>query len=315
MSILVVGSVALDTVTTPFGKIERGLGGSAVHFSMAASYFTSVNLVGVVGADFDKKHLDFLKAHQIGLKGLKQDQNGRTFHWEGRYDFDLNTAHTIKTELNVFEKFNPEIPASLTSPSLLFLANIHPELQLKALEQMQTKPKLVALDTMNFWIEGEKNSLQKVLKKVDLFFLNEGEARLLTGESNLRKAANAIKAMGPQTVVIKLGEYGALLFDQQHIFSVAGLPIEEIADPTGAGDSFAGGFLGYLAQAHSYELANLKQAMILGSTMASLNVEDFSCGRLANLSPEDISERYLAFGHLSHFEAMDVRRAIINKNA
>ncbi|MBF0492251.1 MAG: sugar kinase [Deltaproteobacteria bacterium] len=299
MQILVVGSIALDSVETPFGKIEEGLGGSATHFSTSASFLSPPYLVGVVGQDFPQQHLDFLASRGVHLEGL-QKKEGKTFRWKGRYEFDLNTAHTLDTQLNVFLSFYPELPSSYRNKEIVFLANIDPELQMKVIEQAQN-PKLIALDTMNFWISSKKEALIKTLNKVNLMFINEGEARELTGESNLVKAARKIRSWGPQTIALKRGEYGALLFHGDEIFSAPGLPLEEIKDPTGAGDSFAGGFLGYLAKSGDLSFNNLKKATIYGSVMASFNVEDFSLDRFRRLKNEEIEMRYQEFMKLAHF--------------
>lgn len=302
MSLLVIGSVALDTVSTPFGKIEEGLGGSATHFSVSASFFSPVHLVAVVGQDFPQKHIDFLISRGINIDGLQKDANGQTFRWSGHYDYDLNNAQTLKTELNVLQTFQPKIPDSCLSPDILFLANIDPELQERVIDQVKKRPKMILADTMNFWIEGRRDALLKTLSKVDGITLNEGEARLLSQESNLVKAAKAIKKMGPRIVVIKQGEYGALLFDEGSVFSAPGLPLEDIKDPTGAGDSFAGGMVGFLAKTLDFSSANFKKAIIMGSVMASFNVEEFSCDRLTRLTAEEIKNRYKMFQSLAHFD-------------
>lgn len=300
MGILVVGTVALDSVETPFGKVERALGGSATHFAAAASFLAPVALVGVVGRDFPMQQLDFLKERGVDLSGLEV-QEGKTFHWKGRYGFDLNSAETLATELNVLTSFSPKIPEGLRNAEFVFLANIHPALQIQVLEQVK-KPKLAALDTMNFWIEGEPKLLRQVMSRVDLVVINEGEARQFTRESSLLKAARQIQSLGPQIVVIKQGEYGALLFYHQEIFSAPGLPLEDLKDPTGAGDSFAGGMMGYLAKQGRVDGPIMKQAIIVGSSLASFNVEDFSCNRLRRLTQPEILERIATFKKLSHFE-------------
>lgn len=300
MSLLVVGSVAFDSVKTPFGKVEEVLGGSAAYFSAAASYFEDVNLVAVVGEDFDEKHLTFLKERNINLDGL-QKSKGRTFRWKGEYGYDLNEAHTLETQLNVFENFNPELPAKYKDSEYVFLANIDPDLQVEVLNQVK-KPKLVACDTMNFWIEGKLGSLKKLLKKVDIVIINEGEARELAGEPNLVQAARYILEKGPKTVLIKRGEYGALMFSDATIFSAPAYPLEFIYDPTGAGDSFAGGFMGYLSNTDNLSEANIRQAIIFGSVMASFNVEDFSLERMKKLTYEEIKNRYKEFKKLTHFD-------------
>lgn len=302
MSILVVGSVAYDDLETPFGNKKRVLGGAATHFSASASFFTPVSLVGVVGHDFDEKELGFLKERGVDLSGLQIQKEGKTFHWKGRYGFDLNEAQTLETHLNVFAHFNPKLPEHFRESSYVFLANIDPELQLKVLEQVAT-PKLVAMDTMNFWIKGKPEALKKTLKHANIFLLNEAEARQFSGEYNLVKAAKKIQAWGPKIVVIKRGEYGALLFSDSFIFSAPGYPLEDLKDPTGAGDSFAGGFLGSLAKKGAkLDAQSLKQATIFGSVMASFQVEEFGLERMKTLTPPEIHQRFQAFKHLSHFE-------------
>ena len=300
MSILVVGSVAFDSVETPFGKADNVLGGSATYFSTAASYFSEVKLVAVVGEDFPDEHIDFLKSKGVDVDGLQKMQ-GKTFRWEGRYDYDLNEAHTLATHLNVFEKFQPEVPEAYRKSSYVFLANIDPDIQWNVLEQVE-KPKFVACDTMNFWIEGKPEALKRLLSKVDLFVLNEGEAREFAKEPNLIKASKKILSYGPKTVIIKRGEYGALMFNGGTIFSAPAYPLESIFDPTGAGDSFAGGLMGYLANTDDTSESNIRQAIIFGSVMASFNVEDFSLNRLKTLTLKEIQERYRQFKQLTHFE-------------
>ncbi|MBI5587295.1 MAG: sugar kinase [Deltaproteobacteria bacterium] len=300
MSILVVGSVAFDSVETPFGKADEVLGGSATYFSTSASYFTDVKLVAVVGEDFPDEHIDKLKGHGVDVGGLKKVA-GKTFRWKGRYDYDLNQAHTLDTQLNVFSAFNPEVPENYKDSPFVFLANIDPELQMKVLEQVRT-PKLVACDTMNFWISGKPEALKKLLKKVDLFVINEGEARELAKEASLVKAARAIMNEGPRILIIKRGEYGALMFNGKSIFSAPAYPLENIFDPTGAGDSFAGGLMGYLANTGDLSEENIRKAIIFGSVMASFNVEAFSLGRLSSLKLDEIRARYSEFKRLTHFE-------------
>ncbi len=300
MGILVIGTVALDTVDTPFGSINEGLGGSATHFSMSASYYTDVHMVAVVGADFPPEHLKLLQSRDIDISGIEKT-GGKTFRWAGKYDYDLNNAQTLKTELNVLESFVPKVPETLKTIDYLFLANVDPVLQLQVINQVK-ETKLIACDTMNFWIQGKRDDLMATLKKVDLLTINEGEARLLSGESNLKKSAKKIQSMGPKTLVIKQGEYGALLFHEDQIFSAPGLPLEDVKDPTGAGDSFAGGFMGHLAKHKDFSFETLKQAVIFGSVMASYNVEAFSCDRLKTLTWDDIKNRYKTFKALSHFD-------------
>lgn len=302
MSILVVGSVAIDSVETPFGVGENVLGGSATYFSTSASFFTDVNLVGVVGDDFPREHIDFLKSRNIDLRGLVQE-SGKTFHWKGRYDFNLNEAQTLDTQLNVFQTFRPQIPAEYADTEYLILANIDPDLQLEVLAQVK-KPRVIACDTMNFWISSKPEVLKKVISKVDFFIINEGEARQLTGEVNLIKAARAILGMGAKNLIIKRGEYGVLLFSNESIFAAPAYPLETVFDPTGAGDTFAGGFMGYLANTGNLSEEGVRQAIIYGSVMASFNVEDFSLDRLRTLKYSEIEERYKSFKRMTHFEAL-----------
>ena len=301
MAVLVVGSIALDSLETPFGKRDDVPGGSATFFSTAASFFAPVQLVGVVGEDFPQEHVDFLKSRGVDLAGLTRAP-GKTFRWKGRYGFDLNEAHTLDTQLNVFGEFRPELPASFRNPDLLFLGNIHPELQGLVLDQVEKRPRLVAMDTMNFWIAGSREALLKTLARVDMLFVNDAEARQLAGEHNIVKAARAILRMGPQRVVIKRGEYGVLLFDETHVFAAPAYPLEDVFDPTGAGDSFAGGFMGYLAQNGDLSAPRLRQACVAGSTLASFCVEQFSLDRFRVLDQKQIAERLAAFKALTHFE-------------
>lgn len=302
MEILVVGSVALDSVKTPFGRIDNALGGSGTYFSVAASYFTKVRLVAVVGSDFPAEHVRLLGRHGIDLEGLKRVK-GKTFRWKGRYTYDLNNAETLDTQLNVFAHFKPEIPKSYTDSKYVFLANIDPELQREVLLQVK-KPRLVACDTMNFWISGKKQELIKTLKYVNILVINEAEARQLAGETNLVKAARCICSYGPKSLVVKRGEYGALFFNSDHIFSAPAYPLERILDPTGAGDTFAGGFMGYLARSRSLDDGTLRRAIVMGSVMASYNVEDFSLRRLVWLNRAAIQKRYSQFKKLTHFEML-----------
>lgn len=300
MSLLVVGSVAFDSVKTPFGAVEDVLGGSATYFSTAASYFTDVHLVAVIGEDFPETHVQFLSDRGIDLEGLSR-QPGRTFRWRGEYSYQLNEAKTLDTQLNVFESFHPTLPAAYRDIPFVFLANIDPDLQLDVLNQVKS-PKLVACDTMNFWIGGKRDALLKTLKAVDILIINDGEARELAGEVNLVKVAKKILSYGPKTLVVKQGEYGALMFTDNSVFSAPAYPLEEVFDPTGAGDSFAGGFMGYLAQCGEVNDANIRQAVIYGSTMASINVEAFSLDRMRALDQDEIASRYQAFKELTFFE-------------
>jgi len=300
MSLTVIGTVALDTVETPFGKIEEGLGGSATHFSAAATFFTPLSLVAVIGDDFPEKHLEFLRSRPINLECL-QRLPGRSFRWVGRYEHDLNVAHTLDTQLNVLTQFKPQLSPVVRKNRFVFLANVDPELQGKVIDQVEGEP-LIAMDTMNFWITSAKPALLKTLKRVHMLVINEAEARLLAEEPNLLKASRIIRRMGPQTLIIKRGEYGALAFQENEIFHAPALPLEDIQDPTGAGDSFAGGMMGYLAQTGDASFANLKKGIIYGSVLASFNVEKFSLERLKVLTREEIEVRYRQFCRMTHFE-------------
>ncbi len=305
MSILVVGSVAFDSVKTPFGEAKEILGGSATYFSVSSSYFTDVRLVAVVGEDFGDGHGRIFDGRRIDLAGLQRCP-GKTFRWRGEYGFDLNEARTLETQLNVFQDFSPEIPDNYRDCECVFLANIDPDLQRKVLDQVR-KPKLVACDTMNYWIGNKLDSLKKTLERVDLFIINEAEARELAKEANLVKAANKILSWGPKTLIVKRGEYGSLMFSDSTVFSAPAYPLESVFDPTGAGDSFAGGVMGYLAANHlscssGISDSGLRQAIIFGSVMASFNVEAFSLNRLSQLSYNDIANRYREFKKLTHFE-------------
>ena len=302
MSIVVVGTVAFDTVETPFGRGENVLGGSATYFSTSASFFSDVSLVAVVGEDFPAEHVQFLQSRNIDTAGLQRIP-GKTFHWTGRYGYDLNEAQTLDTQLNVLTEFKPDLPASYRDAEYLFLANIDPDLQLEVMAQVH-RPKLVACDTMNFWISSKPEALRKVLQKVDIVVINEGEARQFTGESNLIKAARAIIALGCKRLVVKRGEYGVLMFTADSVFAAPAYPLEEVFDPTGAGDTFAGGFMGYLANTGDLSEEGIRQAIVFGSVMASFNVEDFSLNRLRTLEYKEIDERYRSFKAMTHFEAL-----------
>ena len=302
MSLLVVGSVAFDSVKTPFGQAQEVLGGSATYFSAAASFFTEVDLVAVVGDDFPSETLAFLSERRVRLDGLAR-RPGKTFRWRGEYGFQLNEARTLETQLNVFRDFRPELPDSYKEASYVFLANIDPDLQTDVLRQVK-RPKVIAADTMNFWIEGKKDSLLRTLKEVDILIINDGEARELAREFNLVKAARKILSFGPKTVIVKRGENGALMFDGRAIFAAPAYPLESVFDPTGAGDSFAGGFMGHLARSGNATEAAIRQGVIYGSVMASFNVESFSLDRLKTLRPEEIEARYRAFRELTHFETL-----------
>ena len=302
MSILVVGSVAYDTVETPFGTAERVLGGSASFFSVAASFFVPVRLVAVVGEDFGEEQLAAFKDRPIDLEGLERTK-GQTFHWGGKYSLDLNSRDTLFTDLNVFEFFKPKIPAAYRTSEAVFLGNIDPVLQRQVLEQVE-KPQLVACDTMNFWIDGQPDELRETLRQVQILLINDAEARELSGEWNLVKAARAVRKMGPRTLVVKKGEHGVLMFTDEGCFAAPAYPLETVFDPTGAGDTFAGGFLGYLASAGEQGDAALRRAIVVGSTLASFCCEAFSLDRLLTLTRREIDERYREFQDLTRFESL-----------
>jgi len=346
--VLIVGSVALDSVQTPSGKAERALGGAATYSSVAASFFAPVRIVGVVGEDFPAEHLAFLKSRGIDTEGLQIVRGGKTFHWAGTYEGDMNQANTLATELNVFSDFRPELPESYKSSEFVFLANIDPELQLKVLDQV-TNAKLTAMDTMNFWIAGKPDKLREVMSRVDVVFINDAELRQLTGEANLVRAAAQVRALGPSYVIVKKGEHGAVMyctppapphctppvpplckggkeasapFDEGGkgvstsfgeggigglCFAAASYPLEEVIDPTGAGDTFAGGFMGYIASTGELTHDNLRRAVVYGSTLASFNVQDFSLNRLKRLTKAEIAERYEEFKRIVFFEETDAR--------
>jgi sugar/nucleoside kinase (ribokinase family) len=304
MSILVVGSVALDSIKTPFGEAKEALGGSATYFSYAASFFSPVKLVAMVGADFPKQHIELLTNKGISIDGLETSP-GKTFRWSGLYENDMNAAHTLNTELNVFQAFKPKIPAHYASTPHVFLANIDPDLQLDVLEQIPT-PKLVGCDTMNLWIGLKTESLNALLKKVHVFLLNDGEARQLTGITNLIKAGADLLKRGPKIVVIKKGEHGAILFTREFCFTAPAYPLEDVFDPTGAGDCFAGGFFASLVTSGKiWDETSLRRSVIYGTVMASFNVESFSLDRLKKLSQEDIFDRYDNFKKFTQFEPAD----------
>lgn len=301
MGLLVVGSLGLDTVATPFDRVEDALGGSAVYISLSASYFSGpVYMVGVVGEDFPKRYLDLLESHNIDLEGLQVVEGGKTFRWSGKYHYDLNVRDTLLTELNVFEKFNPVIPEKSRKAKFVCLGNIDPVLQMKVLDQMEN-PHFVVCDTMNYWIEGRKEELLKLLKRVNVLIINDSEARLLAKEPNLIKAARLIRAMGPEILIIKKGEHGALLFVEDIVFSAPAYPMEMIYDPTGAGDSFAGGFTGYLFKTQDLSPENMKCAVVYGSAMASFCVEKFSTKGLENIEYLRVHDRFREFLNLSRF--------------
>jgi sugar/nucleoside kinase (ribokinase family) len=298
-SILVVGTVAFDTVETPHARAEEVLGGSAAYFAVAASYFVPVRLVAVVGEDFPSREKDFLASRDIDLAGLEARQ-GKTFRWTGKYHEDMNIRDTLDLQLNVFADFSPVLPERYHDTPYVFLANINPGLQGGVLDQL-TAPRLIACDTMNHWIEGSRPELEELLRRVEVLVINDEEARLLSGERNIVRAARKILTMGPHTLLIKRGEYGVLQFSAESIFAVPAYPLEEVFDPTGAGDSFAGGFLGYLAHCGDLSQASLRKAIVYGSVVASFVVEDFSLGRLRTLRREEIDHRYRQFVSLTDF--------------
>jgi len=299
MSILVVGSIAYDTIETPWGKMDDALGGSTLYFSAAASHFCPVNVVGVVGSDFDMSKISFLKKRNVNFDGLYVE-SGDTFRWGGRYHEDLNKRDTLFTYLNVFENFQPKIPSHYKKTDYVFLANIDPELQLKVLDQID-KPKLIVLDTMNFWISGKRAMLEKVIKRCDILLLNDQEVRELSNRPNLMKAARLLTEEGPKTLIIKKGEHGAMLYHNNKFFFAPAYPLEKAVDPTGAGDSFAGGFLGYVAKFGKITDEVLRKGVIYGSAIASFNVEDFSFNKLVNLKKEDLENRIKKFKELTAF--------------
>jgi sugar/nucleoside kinase (ribokinase family) len=299
--ILVVGSTALDSVETASGKVVDALGGSAFYFSAAASHFAPVALVGVVGGDFQMDRLDPLRDRQVDLSGLEQVPDGKTFRWGGRYHENMMSRDTLFTELGVFETFAPQIPASRLASPILFLANIQPELQLQVLDQLNG-PELVVTDTMNLWIDIAREALEKVIARTDIFILNDEEAAMITGERNPLKAARILLKRGPGVVIVKKGEHGALMVSEQGLFSAPALPLEKVVDPTGAGDTFAGGFVGSLAREEKIDDAALRRAVICGSALASFCVQDFSLNRLFTVSADDLEKRLTEFRHLCAFE-------------
>ena len=300
--IVTVGSVAFDSVKTPFGEASRVVGGAATYFSVAASFFTDVRLVGVVGEDFSDEEMGVFAGRRIDTAGLRRVP-GETFRWKGEYGFDLNTRETVYTKLNVFDRFRPVLPDAYRSAPFVFLANIHPALQAEVLTQV-ARPRFVAADTMNYWIEGTPDELRAVLRRVDALLINDEEARELGGESNLVKAARAICALGPRLLVIKRGEHGVLMTREDGFFAAPAMPLDTVVDPTGAGDTFAGGFMGYLASAREVTDEVLTRAAIAGSALASLAVEDFGLDGLLKASSKAINRRFQAFKRLTHFEAL-----------
>ena len=309
MSLLVVGSVAFDAVETPFGKCEKMLGGSASHFSISASYYTDVRVVGVVGGDFSLSEQKVFDDHGVDTSDLECIPDGKTFRWFGRYDYDLNVAHTLDTQLNVFADFQPKLSEASKSARLVFLGNIQPDLQRGVREQVPNA-ELVALDTMNLWIETARESLMRTIKGVDVVIINDAEARQMTEIPNLIKAARAILSWGPKALIVKRGEYGAALFTSESYFAIPAYPLESVFDPTGAGDTFAGGFMGYLASQEKLDEAAMRRAMIFGSVMASFNVEEFGTARVQKLTHGEINKRFRAFKAMTHFEEIPFERAV-----
>lgn len=303
IKLLVVGTVAYDSIETPFGKADNVLGGSALHFAGSASFFTNLGIVAAVGEDYRLEDIDYLKERNVDLKGIKVHE-GRTFRWEGRYGYDLNQAITLKTELNVIEKYKPHVPEDWHDADFVFLANIDPDLQISVIEQVKPSA-VIALDTMNFWIENKFDQLMDVISRVDMLVFNETELREITKEHSLVKGARKLIAMGPRCVVVKRGEYGVFMMTGDELFLAPAYPLEDVFDPTGAGDTFAGGFMGYLANMGNIEPQTVKQAIVMGTVMASFNVEDFSVNRVRDLTNEEIRQRYTAFKNCMQFSEVE----------
>jgi sugar/nucleoside kinase (ribokinase family) len=303
MSLLVIGTVAFDAIETPFGKTDKIVGGAATFISLAASYFAKkINLVSVVGDDFPTEAIEMMQKRQINTDGLQIKKGEKTFFWSGRYHNDMNSRDTLDTQLNVLEGFDPVIPEAYQDCEFLMLGNLAPSVQLKVIERLRNRPKLVVLDTMNFWMNIALDDLKEVLRKVDVLTINDEEARQLSGEYSLVKASQKILSMGPRYLIIKKGEHGALLFNSDQVFFAPALPLEDVFDPTGAGDSFAGGFVGYLAETRDISFDNLKRAVIFGSAMASFSVEKFGTERIQNLSSEEVDDRVQQFIDLVQFD-------------
>ena len=303
MSLLVVGTVAFDQIETPFGKTDKILGGAATFIGIAASKLeVNAGLVSVIGGDFPQEYIDLMKSHKLDLSGVKKIDEGKTFFWSGRYKNDMNTRETLVTELNVLENFEPQVPENWKNPEVLMLGNLHPSIQKSVLNQLETRPKLVVLDTMNFWMDQTWDELMDVIKEIDILAINDEEARQMSKEYSLVKAAKKILSMGPKTLIIKKGEHGALLFNQNNVFFAPALPLEDVFDPTGAGDTFAGGFAGYLAKTKNYSFENMKRAIIYGSALASFTVEKFGVERISELSQKDLAHRLEVFKTLTNFD-------------
>jgi len=305
MSILVVGTVAFDAIETPFGKIDKIVGGAATYICLSASFFSKkLNIVSVVGDDFPKKAINMLEKHHVNMKGLQIKKGEKTFFWSGKYHNDMNTRDTLDTQLNVLETFNPVVPVEFQASEFLMLGNLMPSVQKKVLNQMTERPKLIVLDTMNFWMDLFMDDLKEALKEVDVLTINDEEARQLSGEYSLVKAAKIILKMGPKYLIIKKGEHGALLFNNNEVFFAPALPLEEVFDPTGAGDSFAGGFIGYLAKTNDISFDNMKRAVINGSAMASFCVEKFGTQKLTEINKDDVDARINEFVNLVQFDIL-----------
>lgn len=303
MSLLTIGTVAIDTIETPRGTAERVVGGAATYIAWAASYFTDdIRIVSIIGEDFPDTELELLRSRGVDTSGIHLVNGGRSFFWKGRYHTDMNSRDTLETQLNVLQDFNPVLPAEYRNSDYLMLGNLTPSIQNTVLDQMEKRPEIIAMDTMNFWMDTAMDELKEVISKVDILTINDEEARQLSGEFSLAKAAREILKMGPRYLIIKKGEHGALLFDKDHVFFAPALPLYEVHDPTGAGDTFAGGMMGYLAGKGELTFENLKRAIIYGSAMASFCVEEFSINRLKSLSEKDIKSRINEFVQLVHFD-------------
>lgn len=312
MSLLAVGSVAFDSVETPFGKRERMLGGSATHFSISASFFTNVRIVGVVGNDFGAEEMKVFAERNIDTSDVERVAGGHTFFWRGRYDYDLNTAHTLDTQLNVFADFQPKLSERSKDSRLVFLGNIQPALQSEVRAQVASA-ELVALDTMNYWINTAREALVEAIRGVHVLIINDAEARQLSDEPNLIKAARKLLSWGPRALIIKRGEYGAAMFSTESYFAIPAYPLDSVFDPTGAGDTFAGGLMGYLASQDKLDDAAMRRAMIFGSVMASFNVEEFGTDRVRRLTYDEINERFRSFKRMTHFEEIPFERSAVAK--
>jgi sugar/nucleoside kinase (ribokinase family) len=303
MSLLIAGTMAFDAIETPFGKTDKIIGGSATYAAWSASHFTKpIQQISIIGGDFPQEEIDQLSSRGVQFDGVEQLKDEKSFFWSGKYHMDMNTRDTLVTDLNVLEKFNPQVPNSYQGADYVMLGNLMPKLQLQIIDQLQKRPKLIIMDTMNFWMDIAMDDLKEVMKKVDLLMVNDGEARQLSGEYSLVKAAQKIMAMGPKYLIIKKGEHGALLFHGSQVFFAPALPLEDVFDPTGAGDTFAGGFIGFLAKTNNISFENMKTAIIVGSAMASFVVEKFGTQRLKEISKEEIDVRLNQFVDLVNFE-------------